>query len=75
MACRDHSRLPGTHRDRVFVGGSYAHDSRRLLELLSTAVTESGFVPVVADEYPLEHPERDVHDVTLWLLHACRLAV
>ena len=29
----------------------------------------------MADRFELHDPKRDVHDVTLWLLHACRLAV
>ena len=35
----------------------------------------AGFVPLIADEYQLLFDDYDVHDVTLSLLHACRLAV
>lgn len=67
--------LPGSHRNRVFVGGSSVQDNLRLLNELKHAVCGARFVPIVASDYKLLHPERDVHDVTLWLLHGCRLAV
>jgi hypothetical protein len=69
------SQLPGTHRDRVFVGGSYARDNEKLLHGLATAVRDRRFVPIIANDFDLLHPDRDIHDVTLWLLHACRLAI
>lgn len=32
-------------------------------------------MPLIADRFALPRPERDIHDVTLFLLHACRLAI
>jgi len=75
MAKLSPSQLPGTHRTRVFVGGGYAKASRAFLDGLSEVIQESGYVPIVADEFALPKPERDIHDVTLWLLHSCRVAV
>lgn len=75
MARLDPSQLPGTHRMRVFVGGSYAPDNRKLLVGISQAVRDGGYNPIVADDFALPRPDRDIHDVTLFLLHACRLAV
>jgi hypothetical protein len=71
----DPSTLPGNHRTRVFVGGSYRPTNRMILELIAQSVSSEGFVPILADQYALLQPELDVHDVTLYLLHACRLAV
>jgi hypothetical protein len=59
----------------VFVGGSYALANRKLLEGIGAAVREGGYDPIVADDFELPRPDRDIHDVTLFLLHACRLAV
>jgi len=67
--------LSGTHRNRVFVGGSYAASQRSLLDRLRVVVDAERFIPIIADEYPLPQPDRDIHDVTLFLLHACKLAV
>lgn len=75
MAKRNILDLPGTHRTRVFVGGGYATASRRFLVGLSQAVRDTKFEPVIADEFELDRPERDIHDVTLWLVHSCRIAV
>ena len=72
---RNPSSLPGTHRNRVFLGGSYAAGNRSLLTLLEATVRQARFEPVIADQYSLLRPERDIHDVTLFLLHACRLAI
>jgi hypothetical protein len=72
---KDPSILPGTHRTRVFVAGSYAGRTRPLLGDIAAAVGAAGFVPLVADEYQLLVDDYDIHDVTLSLLHACRLAV
>lgn len=71
----DPSALPGTHRSRVFVGGSYREESRPLLEQLGDAVVAGRFDPIIADRYQLLIPDRDIHDVTLSLLHSCRLAI
>ena len=71
----DPSNLPGTHRSRVFVGGSYAGEARPLLDDLAIAVVRHGFNPIIADRYQLVLPEQDIHDVTLSLLHSCRLAI
>jgi hypothetical protein len=67
--------LPGTHRTRVFIGGSYVPTHRRMLTVLENAATAANFTPIVADQYALLFPDRDIHDVTLFLLHSCRLAV
>jgi hypothetical protein len=69
------SKLPGSHRDRVFVGGSYAMNNLTLLGAIEKEVRGSGFVPIIAHNFQTPLPDRDIHDVTLWLLHACRLAV
>ncbi len=69
------SQLPGSHRDRVFVGGSYVANNRALLSALEKEVQAANFLPIVADQFNLASPDRDIHDVTLWLLHACRLAI
>lgn len=69
------SHLPGNHRTRVFVGGSYDKEKRGILGLIKESVKSAGFYPVLADEFELLAPDRDIHDVTLWLLHACRLAI
>jgi len=71
----DPSNLPGTHRTRVFVGGSYLPVSREILEVIESQVRSSGFEPILADQFGLIEPDHDVHDVTLNLLHGCRLAV
>ncbi len=57
------------------MGGSYTTGNRRLLDDIAEAIQGARLVPIVADRYALLQQERDVHDVTLWLLHACRLAV
>ncbi len=75
MAGLNPSNLPGSHRTRVFVGGSYAQSQRMLLQTIETAVAGEGFDPIVADAFVLPQPDRDIHDVTLYLLHACKLAV
>ena len=71
----DPSHLPGNYRTRVFIGGSYSAVRRSLLTELSAAVRERQFEPIVADEYQLLIPPRDIHDVTLTLLHSCRLGI
>src|SRR5665213_381458 len=69
------SILEGEHRSRVFIGGSYRSASRALLSSLASAARDVAMIPVLADEYDLAVPEVDVHDTTLYLLHACRLAI
>ena len=69
------SQLPGSHRDRVFVGGSYDPKNLVLLNDFEREVSAAGFVPIIAEGFNLPDPDRDIHDVTLWLLHACRLAI
>src|SRR5947208_7052907 len=71
----DPSLLPGTYRTRVFVGGGFLPKSRRVLSVIESAVRSTRFEPILADNFTLLHPELDVHDVTLFLLHSCRLAV
>jgi hypothetical protein len=71
----DPSHLPGTHRTRVFVGGSYRPTNRLVLAVITDSVRNAGFDPIVADEFALPLPELDIHDVTLNLLHSCRIAV
>ena len=75
MSLLDPSQLPGTHRTRVFVGGSFQPVSREVLSVVEEAVRSAGFEPILADRFGLLRPDRDVHDVTLNLLHGCRLAV
>ena len=59
----------------MFVGGSYSEGRRKILDLIKASVKGCGFHPILADEFKLRSPDRDVHDVTLWLLHSCRLAI
>jgi hypothetical protein len=75
MPLLDPSNLHGNHRTRVFVGGSYAPTNRMILLVLEKAVRDAGFEPIMADQFALLRPELDIHDVTLYLLHACRLAI
>jgi hypothetical protein len=72
---RDPSHLPGNYRTRIFVGGSYAQARRPLLDELGESVRQRGFEPVIADDYTVMIPSRDIHDVTLSLLHSCRLGI
>ncbi|MGB7160243.1 MAG: hypothetical protein WBD40_19405 [Tepidisphaeraceae bacterium] len=74
-AIHDPSSLPGTHRNRVFVGGSFQPVSREVLGVVEQAIRDTGFEPVLADRFALLRPDHDIHDVTLALLHGCRLAV
>ena len=77
VRCRDQilRSLRANIRSRVFIGGSYHTAPRALLSSLAAAVRDMTMIPVVADEYDLPVPEVDVHDTTLYLLHACRLAI
>jgi hypothetical protein len=83
LSDRDPSRLPGTFRSRVFVGGSYKVDppgtalpgSRWLLEQIKNAVREAGLHPILADEFDVENADVEIHHDAVYLLHACRLAV
>ena len=70
----DPSHLPGSHRSRVFLGGRYS-DKRPILDNFAQAVSSAGFHPIIADDYQLQIPEHDIHDVTMNLLHSCRLAI
>ena len=70
---RSLSKLPSVYDKRVFIGGSYQQDRRKLLSLLATAVKKAHFVPVIADEYKMS--DDLIHDRTLYLLHGCRYAI
>src|SRR5258705_12108100 len=74
LARIDPSNLPGSYRSRVFLGGKYS-DKRSVLDTFADAVLSAGFHPIIADEYQLQIPQHDIHDVTMNLLHSCRLAV
>ena len=65
--------LAGKYGRRLFIGGSYHGPSRKLLDDLARIAREEGFVPVIADDYPMTAEQ--IHDLTLALLHACRYAV
>ncbi|CAA9431839.1 MAG: hypothetical protein AVDCRST_MAG64-3550, partial [uncultured Phycisphaerae bacterium] len=72
---RDPSRLPGTFASRVFVGGSYKAAAaktgvapRALLERLKRMVLDAGLHPILADEYRVGDPDRDIHHDAIWLL-------
>src|SRR5438270_14030407 len=69
----DPSTLPGTHPTRVFIGGSYVETEYSVLQFFRDTVARSGFEPVVADEYRM--PSVALHDITMYLLHSCRLAI
>jgi hypothetical protein len=70
---RSASELPGTRWTRVFLGGSYVEHERRLLDDLALVVRDAGLDAVIADPYDMA--DEELHDVTLYLLHSCRLAV
>lgn len=79
---RDPSTLPSTFASRVFVGGSYKAAAaktgvapRALLERLKTTVHDAGLHPILADEYEVGNPDRDVHHDAIWLLSSCRTAI
>src|SRR4051794_17689604 len=69
----DPSLLPGTHHSRVFVGGSYVRTETSVLDYFGEVIRRSGFEPIVADTFQM--PSIALHDITLYLLHSCRLAV
>ena len=79
----DPSQLPGTFRSRVFVGGSYKSVAapgiglppRHLLEKLCEVVRIAALHPIVADEYEVLEPDRDIHHDAVYLLHSCRCAL
>lgn len=78
----DPSRLPGAFASRVFVGGSYKAAAaatgmtpRALLDELRKVVIQQGLQPIVADEYQVVDPPRNIHHDAIYLLHACRLAI
>ncbi len=74
LAKADPARRVGTHRSRVFVGGSYHQEERSRLADIKSEIVKAGFFPVVADEVQLEN-EADIHYETMVLLHSCRLAI
>lgn len=64
----DPSKLPGTFASRVFVGGSYKAAAaktgvapRALLERLRRMVLAADRHPILADEYRVGDPDRDIH--------------
>jgi hypothetical protein len=77
------STLPGSFRSRVFVGGSYKAaapapvglPARDLLDDIAKVVTGLGLHPILADQYAVADPDRDIHHDAIYLLHACRLAI
>src|SRR5438270_11645490 len=69
----DPSNLPGTHHSRVFIGGSYVATETSVLEYFGEIVRKAGFEPIVADQFKM--PSIALHDITMYLLHSCRLAV
>jgi hypothetical protein len=76
------SKLPGTFESRVFIGGSYKAAAaktglapRVLLEQLKTMVLGVGLCPILADEYQVGNPDRDIHHDAIWLLSSCRTAI
>jgi hypothetical protein len=78
----DPSKLPGTFASRVFVGGSYKAAAaaagippRALLDELRQVVVAVGLHPIIADEYEVTDPDRNIHHDAIYLLHACRLAI
>jgi len=90
IAPKDASRLPGSYRTRVFVGGSYRATPtaairagrkagttvpRALIDHIRDVVEAAALNPVVAAEFKVEDPDRDIHHDAFYLLHACRLAI
>src|SRR5258706_4838079 len=69
----DPSVLPGTHHTRVFIGGSYVETEMPVLRYFADVVKQNGYEPIVADEYVM--PPVALHDITMYLLHSCRLAI
>jgi len=80
-ARRNPSELPGAFSSRVFVGGSYKAKAsiglspRQLLSELRKVVRAAGLHPIIADEYRVKKPDREIHHDAIYLLHACRLAI
>jgi hypothetical protein len=72
---KDPSKLQGTRSTRVFIGGSYHGEARSLLGRFASVARRAGFFSIIADQYVLETPDRDVHDGTMTLLHNCRFAI
>jgi hypothetical protein len=48
---------------------------RELLDQLREVVVAERFHPILAAEFKVEHPEKEIHHDALYLLHACRLAI
>ena len=84
------SHLPGSYRTRVFVGGSYratpppvvpkggrtsAATPRALIDHIRDVVQAASLHPVVAAEFEVSDPDREIHHDALYLLHSCRLAI
>ena len=63
----DPSNLPGTHRTRVFVGGSYLPVSREILEVIESQVRSSGFEPILADQQAQTYKHRPPPPANQWL--------
>jgi len=91
---QDPSKLPGTYRTRVFVGGSYRAKPlppvvgipagrrqqpratpREMLDLIREIVVAEKFDPMLAAEFKVDRPDKEIHHDALYLLHACRLAI
>ena len=93
----DPSKLPGSYKTRMFVGGSYrasaipqqalpvagkakatkkiAATPRQMLDHIRDIVVMENFDPVLAAEFRVGDPDREIHHDALFLLHACRLAI
>jgi hypothetical protein len=71
---RDPSKLPGNRRNRVFIGGSYQKSKILQLRAITEIVRNSGFSPIVANEFALTRQD-DIHSETMMLLHSCGLAI
>ena len=57
----------------MFIGGSYVDSETSVLSYFGQVVKRRGFEPIVADDY--EMPPIAMHDITMYLLHSCRLAI
>jgi hypothetical protein len=85
------SKLPGAYHTRVFVGGSYRQRSpsgagspgrskgkpspREILDLLREVVIGQRFEPILAAEFRVARPEKEIHHDALYLLHASKFAI
>ena len=87
---QDPSNLPGSYLTRVFLGGSYrtfalppsggtapatAPSPAQMLGFIRAVIAAERFDPILAAEFRVANPDKEIHHDALYLLHACRLSV